>query len=50
MSKADVIFYGIEIKGKFYRRKWHINNLSDININLMYIPPHVGILVSCKSL
>ena len=42
---ADVVFYGIEIIGKFYKRKWHIKNLSGININSMVLPPHVGILV-----
>jgi glycosyltransferase involved in cell wall biosynthesis len=42
---ADVIFYGIEIKGKFFKRKWHIKSLSGININSMVIPSHVGILV-----
>ena len=42
-SNADVIFYGIEIKGKRFKRKWHIKNLSGININSMIIPPHVGI-------
>ena len=41
---ADVIFYGVEIKGTFFKRKWHIKNLSEININSMIIPPHVGIL------
>ena len=44
-SNADVIFYGIEIKGKRFKRKWHIKNLSDINISSMVIPPHVGILI-----
>lgn len=42
---SDVIFYGIEIKGKFFKREWHIKNLSDINISSMVIPPHVGILI-----
>lgn len=42
---ADVIFYGIEIKGKFFKRKWHIKSLSSINISSMVIPPHVGILI-----
>ena len=41
---ADVIFYGVEIKGKFFKRKWHIKNFSEININSMIIPAHVGIL------
>ena len=41
---SDVMFYGVEIKGKFFKRKWHIKNLSEININSMIIPPHVGIL------
>ena len=45
---ADVIFYGIEIKGKRFKRKWHIKNLSGININSMIIPPHVGILIDKK--
>ena len=45
---ADVIFYGIEIKGKFFKRKWHIKNLSGINITSMVIPPHVGILLDKK--
>ena len=45
---ADVIFYGIEIKGKFFKRKWHIKNLSDINISSMVLPPHVGLLVHKK--
>ena len=43
---ADVIFYGVEIKGKFFKRKWHIKNLSGINVNLMVLPPHVGILAN----
>ena len=43
---ADVIFYGVEIKHKFFKRKWHIKNLSGININSMIIPPHVGILIN----
>ena len=47
-SNADVIFYGIEIKGKRFKRKWHIKNLSGININAMIIPPHVGILIDKK--
>ena len=47
-SNADVIFYGIEIKGKRFKRKWHIKNLSGININSMIIPPHVGILIDKK--
>ena len=42
---ADVTFYGIEIKGKFFKRKWHVKNLSGINISSMIIPPHVGILI-----
>ena len=42
---SDVIFYGIEIKGKFFKRKWHIKNLSSINISCMVMPPHVGILI-----
>ena len=45
---ADVIFYGIEIKGKRFKRKWHIKNLSGININSMIIPPHVGVLIDKK--
>jgi len=45
---ADVIFYGIEIKGKYFKRKWHIKNLSGINITSMVIPPHVGILIDKK--
>ena len=44
-SKSDVIFYGIEIIGKFFKRKWHVKNLNDINVNSMVIPPHVGILI-----
>ena len=44
-SNADVIFFGIEIKSKFFKRKWHIKNLSGINITSMVIPPHVGILI-----
>ena len=47
-SNADVIFYGIEIKGKRFKRKWHIKNLIGININSMIIPPHVGILTDKK--
>ncbi len=43
---ADVIFYGIEIQGKFFKRKWHIKSLSDINVNSMVIPPHLGILLN----
>ena len=42
---ADVIFYGIDIPVNFFKRKWHIKNLSDINISSMVIPPHVGILL-----
>jgi len=45
-SEADVIFYGVEIEGSFFRRKWHIKNPVSININSMLIPPHTGILVS----
>ncbi len=47
-SKADVIFYGVEIEGTFLRRKWHIANLSSINVKSMIIPPHTGMLV-CKN-
>ena len=45
---ADVIFYGIVIKGKLYKRKWHIQSLSGINITSMVVPPHVGILIDKK--
>lgn len=45
-SEADVIFYGVEIEGTLYRRKWHLENLISININSMFIPPHTGIVVS----
>ena len=45
---ADIIFYGIEIKGKIFKREWHIKNLSSINISSMVIPPHVGILIHKK--
>ncbi|MDC6451872.1 glycosyltransferase, partial [Alphaproteobacteria bacterium] len=48
-SSADVIFYGIEIEGSFLRRKWHIENLSSINVKSMLIPPHAGILV-CRNI
>jgi len=47
-STADVIFYGIEIEGTFLRRKWHIENISSINVKSMIIPPHAGILVCRK--
>ena len=47
-SNADVIFYGIEIKGKRFKRKWHIKNLSGININSIIIPPHVAVLIDKK--
>jgi len=45
---ANVIFYGIEIKGKRFKRKWHIKNLNGINLSSMVIPPHVGILIDKK--
>ncbi|MDC3089174.1 glycosyltransferase [Alphaproteobacteria bacterium] len=45
-SNADVIFYGVEIEGTLFRRKWHLKNLISININSMLLPPHTGILVS----
>ena len=45
-SKADVIFYGIEIEGAYFRRKWHLKNFSSIDIKSMNIPPHAGILVN----
>ena len=45
-STADVIFYGVEIEGAFIKRKWLTPNLSSINVNSMFIPPHAGILVS----
>ena len=48
-SKADVIFYGIEIQGPYFKRKWHIPNLSSINVSSMFIPPHAGILV-CRNI
>ena len=48
-STADVIFYGIEIQGAFLSRKWHIENLSSINVRSMLIPPHAGILV-CRNI
>ena len=44
-SKSDVIFYGIEIENKTFKRKWHILSLNHINVNSMYLPPHAGILV-----
>lgn len=47
-SSADVVFYGIEIEGAFLKRKWHIQNLSCINVRAMLIPPHAGILISRK--
>ena len=46
LSTADVVFYGLEIEGAFSKRKWHISNLSSINVKSMRIPPHAGILVS----
>ncbi|MBH19583.1 MAG: hypothetical protein CL851_04065 [Crocinitomicaceae bacterium] len=45
-SKADIVFYGIEIEGAYFRRKWHLKNFSSINIRSMNIPPHTGILVN----
>ena len=45
---ADIIFYGIEIKGKRFKRKWHIKNLNGINLSSMVIPSHVGILIDKK--
>lgn len=45
-SKSDVIFYGIEIENKTFKRKWHVPNLSYINVNSMHLPPHAGILVT----
>ena len=45
---ANVIFYGIEIKGKRFKRKWHIKNLNGINLSSMVIPSHVGILIDKK--
>ncbi len=45
---ADVVFYGVEIKGKLFKRKWHVKSLSGINISSMVIPPHVGILINKK--
>ncbi len=45
-SASDVIFYGVEIEGTYLSRKWHIKNLSSINVSSMIIPPHAGILVS----
>ena len=46
ISSANVIFYGIEIEGSFFKRKWHFENLSSINVRSMLIPPHAGILVT----
>ena len=43
---ADVIFYGVEIKAKYFKRVWHIGSLKDINVTGMIIPPHVGILIN----
>ena len=45
-STSDVIFYGIEIEGKFFKRRWHIENISSINVRSMFLPPHTGVLVS----
>ena len=43
---ADVVFYGIRIKGYFFSRVWHLKKLKEINFNFMNIPPHVGILIN----
>jgi hypothetical protein len=43
---VDVIFYGIEINGKLFKRKWHVKILSGIYINSMIIPTHLGILIN----
>ena len=43
---SDIIFYGVEIKGKYSRRIWHLKNIRDINLGIMKIPPHVGILIN----
>ena len=45
-STSDVTFYGIEIEGALFRRKWRVANLSCINVKSMIIPPHPGIVVS----
>jgi glycosyltransferase len=45
-SKSDVIFYGIQIENKSFKRKWHIPNLAHLNVKSMHLPPHAGILVS----
>ena len=45
-STSDVVFYGVKIEGTYLSRKWHIKNLSSINVSSMIIPPHAGILVS----